>query len=167
MTTIAIDGVSIAADGRRSWGSEVMSDDTAKIMLSDDRGHLFACAGTGAMFPWLIDWYANQDADPSKVPKCGDGLDWDLIVIGNRGVEVFNQKCPYAIMIPFPLRRPLAFGAGGDYAIGAMLAGASARRAVELVAFLCPGHTGGLITEVAFADIRGVKANSSIRSAAS
>lgn len=153
MTTIAIDGVSVAADGRRHWGPEILSDNACKLVLEPAMGKIFACAGAAAMFPMLMDWYV-AGADPDKVPRAGIDPDWDLIVIDRFGVDLFNQKCPYAMKVAFPLHRPLAFGAGGDYAIGAMLAGVTARRAVELVASICP-HTGGEIMDYCIEDVLG------------
>ncbi len=143
MTTIAIKDDIIAADGRRSWGSEIRGEGCEKIKIK--HGRIYAFTGVVPMFDPLIEWH-NAGANPSAVPPSKD-CDWHLIVIDAAGVHKFSESCPHPEMFD----QPVAFGAGGDYAMGAMLAGADARRAVEITASITT-HTGGKITAVGIAE---------------
>jgi ATP-dependent protease HslVU (ClpYQ) peptidase subunit len=144
MTTIAISKTAIAADGLRTWGDQVRGTSFHKILRVEKDGEktIYAMSGMAPMFLPLVQWHSMNNADPDKVPK-GDG-DWSLIVLTKPGMVVkYSSLCPY----PEVFEAPIAFGAGGDYAMGAMMAGASASAAVEIVARLC-NHTGGNITTI-------------------
>ncbi len=90
----------------------------------------------------MIKWHL-EGALPENLPKAYDHKEegWTLVVIGaNGGVSKYTSACPYVE----EFEPPIAFGAGADYAMGAMLAGADAQRAVEIVCSLC-NHSGGTI----------------------
>lgn len=145
MTTIAIDRTHVAADGLRTWGDEIRGTNHQKIRVSN--GMIYALTGSAPMFGPAVEWH-EKGADPKTVPKC-DGREWTLIVVDSSGIVTkWSDTCPY----PESFDAPIAFGAGADLAMGAMLAGASARRAVELVAGLHV-HTGGTIREIEIASL--------------
>lgn len=148
MTTIAYDGKILAADGQRTWGSEVRGLNEKKLLIKG--AHIYAFSGTAALFPVMVEWHA-RGADPKNLPFGWD-LDkenggWCLVVVDEDGLAKFTSSCPYIERFD----PPIAFGAGQDYAIGAMLAGADARLAVELVSGLCT-HTGGEIQVINVAE---------------
>jgi hypothetical protein len=101
------------------------------------------------MFDVMVAWH-QAGAKPDDVPKAGGDAAWYLIVIDHNGIGKFSNTCPYIERFD----PPIAFGAGQDYAMGAMLAGASAERAVAIVASLCD-HTGGEIQVVNIAEALG------------
>lgn len=149
MTTIAIDKHgTIAADGMRVWAGEIVGLEFQKVRVR--HGRIYALTGTAPLFEPLIRWHHNDKADPSKLPK---GFDDDaLIVIERPGAIIkYGAACPY----PEEFIPPIAFGAGGEMATGAMLAGATAPEAVRLVAERC-NHTGGNIQIVDIAQALGL-----------
>lgn len=156
MTTIATDGVTIAADGLRMWGSERRGTDFQKIIMR--HGRIYAFTGMAPMMDPMIGWH-HEGANVDALPKMGTDAEWGcLIVIDRDGIAKYSHGCPYIERFD----PPIAFGAGADYAMGAMLAGVGPRRAVEVAASLCY-HTGGTIAEV---DIAGALGLSQIKEAA-
>lgn len=127
----------------RTWGSEIRGLTFDK--LQQRNGRVYAYTGYAPLFEPLIKWH-QDGADPGKLPE---GVDhkadggWTLIVVDHSGLSKYTSSIPYIERFD----PPIAFGAGADLAMGAMLAGADAKRAVELVAGLC-NHTGGRIQVV-------------------
>lgn len=127
MTVIATDGKTIAADSLRILGGQyrlIMGE--SKIVVHDGANGKFilATSGLSGVNEHVARWI-NDGAAPEKVPPG----DWDAIVIRGDGVvSGVANECPYLI----PLRIPFAIGAGSDFAIGAMLAGASPAHAIEV-----------------------------------
>lgn len=151
MTTIAIDSKGfIAADGQRTWGGDIVCRTEEKLRLR--HGRIYALTGTAPLFEPLIKWHGEQEADPEKVPKISGDNGWALIVVERIGVITkYTNTCPY----PESFDAPIAFGAGLDLAKGAMLYGASAKEAVELVAAHTE-HTGGRIQVFDIAEALGL-----------
>lgn len=151
MTTIATDGITIVADGRRTIGNELVCDNERKLIVRN--GCVYAFTGDFAAFEPAIQWHATGAAPknvPQHWPEQGGG--WTLIVIqySDRRKELtltaYQAKIPYPVEYPFPQ----AFGSGCEYALGAMDAGATPLGAVQIAAHRNV-HTGGEIVEV---DIR-------------
>lgn len=147
MTTIATDGKTIAADGLRTWGDQVRGRDHQKIRVHPHA--IYAFTGLAPMLDVMVEWHMDG-ADPKELPA---GVDhktesWTLVVVNHDGIGKLTSTCPY--MERFD--PPIAFGAGGEYAMGAMLAGASPQRAVELVGGLT-NHTGGTVQVVDIAEV--------------
>ena len=151
MTTIAIDRYgTIAADGQRTWGDDIVSRTEQKIRIR--YGRIYALTGTAAMFEALIEWHEKQKADPEQAPKCAGDNDWQLMVIERPGIVLrYTNTCPY----PEIFEPPVAFGAGLDLAKGAMLFGATAEQAVRL-AIETTNHSGGEIQVVNIAEALGL-----------
>lgn len=138
MTTIAWDGKSVAADSMKSAGVYVTRSGSFEKLVR--RGQeVFAFAGSAPLFAPMIEWYL-AGADAQKCPKDADD--------GSSALIVFKEgRCfQYILETPYPeeLFAPDAFGAGSDFAIGAIKAGASVHRAIE-IASECTPHTGGAI----------------------
>lgn len=147
MTTIATDGVTIAADGRRTVGSERIEDNASKLAVRD--GRIFAIAGEWAIFPAAIDWFL-RGAMPDAVPKSNDANGgWSLHVIDmplpqcQPRLTRVSSNAPYPEQYPFPQ----AFGSGCSYAQAALLCGQTPKQAVAIAAQL-DVFTGGVITEL-------------------
>ena len=152
MTTIAIDKTTIAADGLRTWGDQIAGRAHKKIKVVPGKA-IYAFTGLAPMFDVMVEWH-QKGADPEDVPQLGKDSDngWTLIVIDKEGVGKFTSSCPYFERFD----APVAWGAGQDYAMGAMAVGAGARRAVEAVASFTT-HTGGEIQVVDIAEALGLK----------
>jgi hypothetical protein len=141
MTTIAIKNGFVAADGRRIWGDEVRGEDVIKVKFINGTGYGFT--GTVALMEPMIAWH-QAGAKVKEVPTVNESLTWTLIIMRPGLVAKCSSSCLYPE--EFPAHEPIAFGSGCDHAMGAMLAGTTAKRAVEIVASLCTG-TGGTIRE--------------------
>jgi len=142
MTVIAWDGRMVAADGlgvadgRRSFRA------SEKIVEKD--GVVYATTGRmGPLQDAWIAWY-EAGADPANPPPQGGAAEdcGNFIVFKHAKCFIFSHVVPYACEEV----APCAFGSGGDYAMGAMIAGADAERAVE-IAIMCDVNCGGPITK--------------------
>lgn len=158
MTTIATDGRTIAADGLACIGNEIVQWDCPKIVVRE--GRIYALTGSDALGRAAIEWHI-AGADPSKLPVAGRDATWSLIVIDGplpiRTATRYTEAMPYPDLFPLPQ----AFGSGCEYAMGALLAGASPRESVEIAAKLnC--HTGGAIQVVDIAEALAGSGASSI-----
>lgn len=142
MTTIAWDGKSVAADGQVTYGGQYIGPKSFReIKRIDDT--VYALVGSAALFDPFIKWY-RDGADPYD-PLCVEKDDTTALLVFQDG-----QCLMYKTNIPYPdeLHAPDAWGSGCEYAIGAMMAGADAKRAVEIAAVCNPGTGGEICVEV-------------------
>lgn len=148
MTTIAFDGRTLAAD-RASWKNNYVWNEVSKVFKirvcdqANERLDLpkharngvnlaieiyYAAAGNAAIVPEIIQWMEKggarpyQDAGEEKT-SCG------LVVNANTGMPYYLTG---RMTLEPILRWPVAEGGGFEMALGAMLAGADARRAIEI-----------------------------------
>lgn len=138
MTVIAFDGRTVAADKQATSG--YVKATTTKLMRHGDEvlaasGHV---DGMVAMFAWY-----RSDQDPGNFPNKG------IPEKDHTSLYIFKAGCPVRIYermpIPFILEDPLiAGGCGKEVALGAMHAGANARRAVEIACQLMDGCGMGI-----------------------
>ena len=148
-TTIATDGVTIAADGQRTAGSERIGLNAKKIIVRD--GRIFALTGTVGLFEAAIRWYL-AGAVGDKAPKVAGEDSWRLIVIDKTGaLASFGVTAPFGEPFPYPQ----AFGSGATYAMGALLAGKSPEQAVEIAKQL-DVFSGGEVQVVNIAEAIGL-----------
>ena len=153
MTTIAIDasGHWIAADGQVSCGGAVERLNEKKLRVEDgkDGPTVYVMAGTTCMFDPLVKWH-KEGADPAKVPPASDA-EWCLITIDRQGLRTYSHRAPY----PERSSYPFTTGTGHEYAMGALKAGASAQRAVEIACEI-DIHSGGEIQVVNIKEALGM-----------
>jgi hypothetical protein len=136
MTVIAWDGRTVAADSLKCYGSSRAMAPVQKLRVRN--GIVFAMTGSGPLFDPMIEWYL-KGADPKAVPECGDEHKGTaLIVFKPDGAAFYKPSMPY----PDEVSAPDAWGAGADFAIGAMEVGADAKTAVE-AAIRREAYTGG------------------------
>jgi hypothetical protein len=140
MTTIACDGKTVAADDRlvNDRGRICVYPEPKLRIVPEPRGDLIVGV-SGTMVDALFEWWFDG-ADPSKKPAT-DG--WALVVFRPTFLECYTHECPY----PQRDGYPAAVGSGAGLALGAMLAGKTAREAVEIAA-MRDVYTGGIITEL-------------------
>jgi len=136
MTVIAWDGRTVAADSLNCYGSSRAVAPVRK--LRERNGIVFGLTGSGALFEPMIAWYL-AGADPKNVPSCGDSYKSTVLLVFTKDNASF-----YKIEMPYPdeISPPDAWGAGSDFAIGAMEVGADAKTAVE-AAIRREAYTGG------------------------
>jgi hypothetical protein len=142
MTTICWDGKSVAADTMACTGDYRTP---AKILKVKQVGDIvFAMSGMSALFEPCIKWYLDGH-DPESMPCWRGGGDnaSRLLVFKDGRCFAFHTSLPY----PDENFAPDAWGAGENFAIGAMKAGADARRAAE-IAIECNPFTGGEVQVV-------------------
>jgi ATP-dependent protease HslVU (ClpYQ) peptidase subunit len=149
MTTIATDGVTIAADGQRTAGSERIGLNAKKIIVRD--GRIFALTGTVGLFEAAIRWFL-AGAEAGKAPKGAEEDSWRLIVIDKTGaLATFGSTALFGEPFPYPQ----AFGSGANYAMAAMRCGKSPQEAVEIAKEL-DVLSGGLVQVVNIAEAIGL-----------
>ncbi len=126
MTTIAWDGVSIAAD-RLAVGQDGIKRPTRK--LYDVGGYIFAGAGNQDEVVILSEWLA-EGALSSARPTL-DGEPGGLAIDYRGRAWIISGKHPVLQLLETPF---WAVGSGREYAIVAMHLGRNAQQAVEIAA---------------------------------
>jgi hypothetical protein len=143
MTTIAWDGKTVAADSLKVYGAYASPGNYEKIIQR--AGIVFACAGNASLFEPMIKWYLDG-ADPKECPCVGKD-EAALLVFRDDKAFYYRTEAPYAD----EPHAPDAWGAGSEFAIGAMHAGADARRAIE-IAITCSPFSGRDVVAVELAE---------------
>jgi len=141
MTTIAYDGKILAAD-TQATSSYIDQDHYQKFY--EVNGEIVA--GTGdiaSIYAWL-DWY-TAGADPELFPKPLD--DSLAILVIDRKTGKHRMHCHHLAYPGTPWRKKaIAVGTGQDFAMGALLAGATAPEAVKIAMKLDPCSGGQVRT---------------------
>lgn len=138
MTTIATDGRSMAGDGQRAHRGTITNMAAIKVTRLPD-GSVFGRAGSVAYGDMVTEWLSTGGPAPEYKGDAGFSA---LHLRTDGTLYLIGEEC-----LPSQIEAPYAVGSGMDIAIGAMRAGASPRRAVE-IAIDCDPGTGGTITEV-------------------
>lgn len=126
MTVIAWDGKTLAADRQMTW-SDMRSTvcKLRKLPTGEILGVTWDACRSVAVLKWFED-----GADPEKWPKVQTEEDYARLIVARPG-----GKLAYFDYLPIeqPILDPfMAFGAGRDFAMGAMAMGADAQKAVEI-----------------------------------
>lgn len=99
-----------------------------------ENGEVIGATGDSGKCLGMLDWY-EHGADPEKWPKFQTADDFARLIVARSGGKlVYFDWLPVEqpVMDPF-----MAFGAGRDYALGAMAMGADAVQAVEIASRYC------------------------------
>lgn len=146
MTTIATDGETMAADGLCTQHGTVIDRNRVKVHRLED-GRIVGGCGDTADNELVVEWLA-AGAKSGEEPVISDAGSVVLVLHPCGGVDIIDRQCR-----PLRIPTPIAIGSGCDYAMGAMDAGASPERAVEIAAARNP-NTGGKITVLGLKDER-------------
>ncbi len=133
MTTIAYDGVSLASD---SQVGGAYLDGGIKKVVKIGKSYFGAAGHLESMtlfFKWL-----REGGDKPKI----DSDSFEGIEVRGKSVYWWGDA-----LTPCRIRAPAAIGSGVQFAMGAMLAGATAKEAVKIAAKL-DGGTGRTIKSV-------------------
>ena len=149
MTTIATDGRTIASDSLMSFGHERSLHPSKKIHVG--KGAIYATCGLGGLLEVLAKWH-EDGAKPDAVPKTGGDEEWAMLVITRAGMSYIHSKALFAV----PVAPPFSIGGGGEFATGAMEAGATPERAVE-IACRRSNKSGLPVQVVDIAEALGIK----------
>ena len=132
MTTIAWDGTWLAADrGAWSGGIRYPVRKVFKIVGQDKKPLLVAFSGDGAFATATLEWLQGTGPHPGvyRDDKNQSPTSVALIVDSRRRVRRLNSELKYTLV---QCGRIHSSGAGQDVALGALAAGASARKAVRI-----------------------------------
>jgi len=129
LTTIAFDGRSVAADRQMTIGGTAIKSPFPKIKRVMIEGVKSICgfsSGNVCHVMPVLEWL--QQGCPDERPDISDAKDFSLILVNRAGVFYSTESLN---LVPIG-NIPWAIGSGADFALGAMAAGASAKRAVML-----------------------------------
>lgn len=142
MTTIAFDGVTMAADGRSTSGYVIATDEFVKVHRTN--GKLWALCGE----PRFIDSIARflTDGTPIAQSKDDECLYEYIVWDGCKLMSYMNDRS-----VGDEWHYPMGFGSGGNAATAAMRAGLNAIDAVK-VAITMDVYSGGKITALTLGD---------------
>lgn len=136
MTTIATDGRSMAGDGARFMNDIQRSSTVEKVVRLPD-GSLLGCSGDSPDCEAFRQWVVGGQVGPRPSAKSLSALhlqpDGTLLYYSVRGLGVTAEA-------------PAAVGSGNELALGAMLAGVSPKRAVEIAAERDPFTAGRILS---------------------
>lgn len=136
MTTIATDGRRIAADGMTQHHGTIIRNDAYKLRRLPD-GSYIGGAGQVDLIEQAIDLLRSKAPAPADVEG-----EYSLLRLHNYGgVAVYGGS----ILHPVYVTGPAAIGSGMDFALAAMMAGASPQKAIRIASQLDP-NTGGRVT---------------------
>lgn len=142
MTTIAYKNNIMAADSRCTVTSEGGGDRvfTCKKLFRRN-GALIGTAGESGSGLIFVDWYGTGKDAPSEL--IDGGAEFDCIVVdGSGAIWLYDRWCKgEQVLEPF-----WAVGSGAKAALGAMHAGASAKRAVEIACKIDPSSAPPIVT---------------------
>lgn len=130
MTTIAYDGKTICADTLATWGDERALMAVEKIRREPTG--IYAICGAFSVFHDVIHWI-EQGASYTDAPKLVGDDEWRVIYINVDGEAFCAMSSSPGLVQIAP---PFAIGSGGEFALGAMLAGKSAEEAVKIAAIV-------------------------------
>jgi len=132
MTTVVFDGATVAWDSRVTAGTDIITDNAQKRYKVD--GRTFWFSGTVGDFQEFAEAYAGRETR-RELSVSALVLDRDgLYMSSTDGREIWRT----------PVLAPCALGSGGDYALGAISCGKTAKEAVK-IASTRDACTGGKI----------------------
>lgn len=130
MSVVIFDGKTMAADRIVITGNlQIRGSKIRKLPNGDVVAWVGAAISGLAMAAW---WQAG--ADPATFPAEQKGNDWCRFIVFSKGKLFHFENSP--VRIP-EINRRIAWGAGKDFAMGALEAGASAVQAVKIASKLC------------------------------
>lgn len=135
MTAIATDGKSMAGDSLITAGKERVGFKVKVVRLKD--GRIVGCSGCSQQVSQFVRWLDNPGDDKPAF----EGDEFAALILNPCGRVDYLTK----LMEPIAYMAPMAIGSGGDFALGAMLAGKSPADAVA-IAMIRDTATGGDIT---------------------
>lgn len=126
MTTIAYRDNMMASDSA-CFDSSLYQGEVDKLWILPSVGLIGCCGEIGAMIR-VVDWLKNG-SEGRKSPNLPDDCEFEAIVVNPEG-EVFHYD---RHLVPIRISNQFhAIGSGRKLALGAMMAGASADKAVQI-----------------------------------
>ena len=126
MSIVAWDGKTLAADKQAT--NNGMRHLTTKLKRGRSL-RVFAYTGDQDSAEGMLQWF-EDGADAAKFPAYqNDKERWARLIVASEGGLVIYERTPHPILVDDAF---MAWGAGRDYAMGAMACGKTAREAVEI-----------------------------------
>src|SRR5687768_11861660 len=135
MTTIATDGRSMAGDGAQFMNEIQRASNAAKVVRLPDGG-LVGCSGNSHDCEAFRQWLIGGQVGPRPRAKS-----LSVLHLQPDGTLLYYNQSGPGVVAEFPA----AVGTGNELALGAMLAGASPKRAVEIAAERDPFTAGRIL----------------------
>jgi len=129
MTTIVWDGKNLASDSRSC--SEGTIDPGVCKKIFSNKNVLYALAGDYAQCMEVVRWM-SEGRDPYSEPAFHEP-EYQILMIRNGTGYFFSGE-----LYGYEVTAPVAYGSGREVALGALAAGASAKKAVEAACMLDP-----------------------------
>lgn len=117
MTTVAYDGITMAADSRTTGDYK---DDHCQKLFRVGKA-VIGVAGAYSAGLLFIRWFKDQTKPKPDLP------DDFYALVARDGIWFYDSN-----LIPIPTRAPTAIGSGAHLALGAMAVGATAAEAVRI-----------------------------------
>lgn len=137
MTTIAWDGKTVAADTQLSYGYTLAPGKHIKYYEIGDGTFLLGSGLVSEIADWAEYMKERAQGERPKVPRLKESTLWVLTGRGkNKRVEEVLRGDRYVHVMP--INAPWAIGSGGEFALGAMGAGATAEEAVKIASKFDP-----------------------------
>lgn len=146
MTTIAYDGLAVAADRQSTFGSTPVACVTPKLhrlTFESEEAIVGACGAISSFAP-AVEWLRNRKKPRPQFVPSGDP-DFSIMVVTKSGRVLYAAGDLQ--FVELPKRHAWAIGSGCDYALGAMMAGANAHDAVLIAGKLDTGTGMGIDVE--------------------
>ncbi len=128
MTTIAYSKGSIACDSRMCNSSMIMTDSIKKVHVLTDGTHVAFAGSVGDIETFRR---AMVDEGPFSIDDKYDFENVDAIAVTPDG-KLFYFCDEFTNFVELKGREHFAIGSGGDFALGALLAGADLQKALEI-----------------------------------
>lgn len=132
MTTIAWDGKTLAGDTQTNHEPIIIPGKTRKIFKLRD-GRLVGISGVVSEFPSFLHYLESGESSGQ--------LDVSALVVQGKQCMYYEGTRPSYLKRP-----PAAIGTGTGYALAAMMAGADAKKAVQIACKLDPSSGGQVMT---------------------
>lgn len=132
MSVIAWDGNCIAADKRIVNEYTVFTGNKLVEVMRESTRYIVGWVGMRSQGLLLLQWF-QQGEHIEDWPKCQTKEEWTrFVVLNTRERQIYSYEY-YPSALPLsPENKFMAWGSGGEFAIGAMAMGASAVEAVEI-----------------------------------
>jgi len=143
MTVIATDGRSMASDGLVMQQDTIIDLHSCKVQRLNTGG-LYGSAGDCVIGDEIQAWLENPDRQEHEFPGREDEPTRAIHLRQDGMIELYETGCGGH---PVIVSAPMAIGAGMDFAMAALDAGASVERAVEIAIKRSPYCGGGIYRE--------------------
>ncbi len=139
MTTIVYSAGVVAGDSRAIRNGTIMPESVEKVWRVEEHGGVAALVGEISLIHDMQQWL-DRGQKAWEQPKIPDGT----LVMEFLRDGTIREYTTVGVCVMRPARGFYAWGSGADTALGALAAGCSARRTLEIVMEFDPG-TGGEI----------------------